>query len=108
MRVGLVRYYTFVWLLLHGIVVQGLTNWPLLDFITEVAIRTQRDISYQIPIDQDTHYGVSLSRLLFDVDGYVESSLVTTRSMLDVGVKILTIDLYWNQFTSKWQLCPAP
>lgn len=108
MRVGLVRYYTFLWLLLHGIVVQGLTNWPLLDFITEVAIRTQRDISYQIPIDQDTHYGVSLSRLLFDVDGYVESSLVTARSMLDVGVKILTIDLYWNQFTSKWQLCPAP
>lgn len=88
--------------------IRALENWPNLQFETEVAIRTQRDISYPVPIDQATHFGVSLSRLLFDPHGYVESASSLVRTLLNVGVKILTIDLYWNQYTSKWQLCPAP
>lgn len=85
-----------------------LLNWPLLSFETEVAIRAQRDTSYPIPIDQTTGFGVSLSSLLFNQDGYTNDTLPEIDNMLSSGARVFAIDLYWNNFTSKWQLCPGP
>ncbi|CAH6719212.1 maintenance of telomere capping protein 6 [[Candida] jaroonii] len=89
-------------------VVFALDNWPTLTFDAQVALRTQRDISWGIPIDQVGGFGVDLSSMLFDKEGYSYSSTTYFDALMTVGVSSLVIDLYWNNFTSKWQLCPAP
>lgn len=89
-------------------IVWGLVNWPVLTFDAQVAVRTQRDISWGIPIDQVGGFGVHLSNMLFDKEGYSSSSSSYIAALLNTGASSLVLDLYWNNFTSKWQLCPAP
>lgn len=85
-----------------------LDNWPSVSSQVEIAARAQRDISRYILIDQVTGMGVSLNRLVFDKEGYTPDALEDVGTLLDVGVQTLMVDLYWNEFTQKWQLCPAP
>lgn len=83
-------------------------DWPNLSPQIEIALRSQRDIGKYILIDQVTGMGVSLNTLVFDKDGYTLDALNDVSTLLDVGVQTLMINLYWNEFTQKWQLCPAP
>lgn len=85
----------------------SLNDWPRLSFESEVRIRSQRDLSYSRPIDQTTPYGMSL-KTLFDKHGYTPDSLSYITTMLEVGLSVLSVDLYYNNYTSNWQLCPAP
>ncbi|KAI5960989.1 MTC6 [Candida pseudojiufengensis] len=73
----------------------------------EVALRTQRDVSKPIPIDQLSVTGLSLSSI-FQEKGYTTDSLSDLVTALNKGSQVIMIDLYWNEFTSIWQLCPAP
>lgn len=73
-----------------------------------VASRTQRDISMTIPIGQTNNMGISLNSVLFEKVGYKSSSLEYIRLMLEGGLQTWMLDLYYNNATSKWQLCPAP
>ncbi|CAI5758564.1 unnamed protein product [Candida verbasci] len=71
------------------------------------ATRSQRDISRPIPIDQISAAGLSLTALFEDV-GYSLEALKDLTDLLNAGVRILMMDLYWNEFSFKWQLCPSP
>lgn len=73
-----------------------------------VAIRTQRDVSMNVPIDQTLSLGLSLSQAIFSEQGYTDSALQSVQTVLNLGVETLMLDLYWNEYISKWQLCPAP
>ena len=44
----------------------------------------------------------------FESEGYSSDSLSNLNGLLKENVDGVMIDLYWNEFTSKWQLCPAP
>lgn len=93
----------FLWLA----VAVALDNWPSLLSELEVAIRTQRDISSPIPVDQMLSFGVALSAV-FARHGYTSLAISIARNLFDVRVQSILVDLYWNEFTDKWQLCPGP
>lgn len=84
------------------------TNWPGLSTRAEQAYRAQRDIALGIPLDQLTPFGISANRLIFDVEGYSRDSLSTLNTVLNVGINAVMLDIYWNEYTKRWQLCPAP
>lgn len=86
----------------------GEDNWPVLSNEAQVAIRTQRDVSYAVPIDQSTNVGVSTTSLVFDTYGYSISAMPFINTLLNTGTKTLVFDIYYNNYTSRWQLCPAP
>ena len=86
----------------------NLTFWPEKPPQYTIAYRTQRDIALDVSIDEVTGIGVSLNRLVFDKKGYSRGSTEDVITLLNSGVQTLMIDLYWNQFTGKWQLCPVP
>lgn len=96
-----------LWLLLLPLCL-GETNWPSLSERADQAARAERDIGLDIPLDQQTPFGISANRLIFDVQGYSTDTLTTLHTVLSTGVNALMLDIYWNQFTNLWQLCPAP
>lgn len=71
-------------------------------------MRAERDISLDIPIDQHTPFGISANRVIFDVQGYNTGALSTLQTALNVGINSIMLDMYWNEYTGRWQLCPAP
>ncbi|RCK57763.1 Maintenance of telomere capping protein 6 [Candida viswanathii] len=83
------------------------SNWPSLNFTLEMATRSQRDIAKPLPLTQGTHVGIALSALFRNND-YTVDALSPLYDLLSGGNEALMIDLYWNEFTSQWQLCPAP
>lgn len=83
-------------------------TWVRDSSLIDMSIRSQRDVSQPIPIDQLTSVGFSLNTMLFNKDGYTLSALDDLKSYLDIGAQTLVVELYWNEFTQKWQLCPAP
>lgn len=86
----------------------SVNNWPDISPQIEIAQRSQRDVAKYILIDQVTGMGVSLNTLVFDKEGYTLDALNEVSTLLDVGVQTLMVNLYWNEFTQRWQLCPAP
>ncbi|CDK24905.1 unnamed protein product [Kuraishia capsulata CBS 1993] len=95
----------FFWLLRGGLCN---SEWPSLSATRATALRTQRDISKNISINEDVVIGARLSTLLWDVDGYQNSTLENVRNLLNVGVQALVLDVYLDESTLQWQLCPAP
>lgn len=83
-------------------------DWPGLSGRAQQASRAQRDIAMGIPLDQLTPFGISANRLIFDVEGYSRDSLSTLNTALNVGIDAVMLDIYWNEYTNRWQLCPAP
>lgn len=106
--VGVVSAVTLLALACLFQVAAALTNWPsLLDNLDD-AIRSERDILDSIPVDQLSGLGVSLNRLVFDSIGYTSALLDIVNSVLNVKSAPLALDLYYNEYTSAWQLCPEP
>lgn len=70
--------------------------------------RTERDISGRIPLSLENRWGVSLTPVVFSHMGYSDSALDKVLDILLGGVQTFMMDLYWNEFSNKWQLCPAP
>lgn len=91
-------------LMLHN---QTSVNQTALNETLDVAIRTQRDISKPVPLDQLAVTGTSLTTMFSNGD-YSLNSTSKLRDLLDTGMQAIMLDLYWNEFTSVWQLCPAP
>lgn len=73
-----------------------------------VAWRAQRDVSMNVPIDQQNTLGVSLNEVIFNELGYNMNSMNVIGSLLSIGVQTMMVDFYWNEYTTTWQLCPAP
>ncbi|KAI5948692.1 MTC6 [Candida theae] len=86
---------------------QTSTNLTTLNDTLDVAIRTQRDISRPVPLDQLAVTGMSLTNMFLN-DDYSSDGISSLRDLLDSGMQAIMVDLYWNEFTSVWQLCPAP
>ncbi|CAD1812284.1 putative integral membrane protein [Candida parapsilosis] len=86
---------------------QTSVNQTALNETLDVAIRTQRDISKPVPLDQLAVTGTSLTTMFSNGD-YSLNSTSKLRDLLDTGMQAIMLDLYWNEFTSVWQLCPAP
>lgn len=101
---------SFLLIVVHFVlaVSYNLTFWPERPPQYTIVSRTQRDLALDISIDEVTGVGVSLNRLVFDKKGYSRGSTEDVITLLKAGVQTLMIDLYWNQFTRKWQLCPVP
>ncbi|KAF6010416.1 hypothetical protein HII13_003191 [Brettanomyces bruxellensis] len=80
--------------------------WPNLSSTRAVAIRTQRDISENATIIDDVVVGVNITSTVFESFGYTSESLAEINTLLDVGVQALYIDLYYNEYSRDWSLCP--
>lgn len=102
----MLRLCLVVWLYIWS--VSAFENWPYLSEQQDDALRTQRDMAEDIPLDQLSFSGVSLNQLVFDPLGYNSDALNQVLSLLNVKTGALMLDLYWNEFTQTWQLCPAP
>lgn len=81
-------------------------SWPYLSPSRAIAIRTQRDIFANNSIAYNVLPGVDLSTVLFEPFGYNATSLATFQSLLQVGFQTFVIDLYYNELTKTWLLCP--
>ncbi|ODQ79903.1 hypothetical protein BABINDRAFT_36838 [Babjeviella inositovora NRRL Y-12698] len=87
-------------------VAADIVNWPQLSNQQLVAQRAQRDVSSNITIDQFGLMGVNLNTVLFDEFGYTSNVLLNVTTLLNVGVLVMEMDLYWNELSLVWQLCP--
>lgn len=101
------------WLGLYAVLVlltgaAALSNWTALAEQYDNAFRAQRDISKAIPIDQLALFGISLNTVVFDAEGYSTDAIALVTDLLEASVDTFMLDLYWNEFTQCWQLCPAP
>lgn len=83
-------------------------NWTLLSGIYNYAYEAQSELLEQVPVDQVTSFGVSINNVIFNQLGYTFPAIWAMQKVLALLVSVLTLDIYWNEFTSKWQLCPAP
>ncbi|ODQ66630.1 hypothetical protein NADFUDRAFT_82392 [Nadsonia fulvescens var. elongata DSM 6958] len=82
------------------------TTWPSLQPNILTGRRAQRDISWNVSIDQLVYFHASLTSVVFRENGYIWDSISSIRDLLNVGVQGLIIDAYWNEGNSNWQLCP--
>lgn len=83
-------------------------NWTQLLSTYAGSFLVERDFSAQIPVDQITSVGISLNELLFNQMGYTWLSLKVLQEILAQLVGVVSMNVYWNEFTGKWQICPAP
>lgn len=72
------------------------------------AMRSQRDVSLNETIADIVVFGVNLNNALLNHNGYINDSLLDISNLLNIGAQILEIDLYYNERSHYWQLCPAP
>ncbi|KAI5278502.1 hypothetical protein KEM54_004561, partial [Ascosphaera aggregata] len=69
---------------------------------------SQRDVSSQIPINYTPHVSVALTPACFGNGNYTnEAASLCVSNLLASGFRRFFIDVYWNQRTRQWQLCPV-
>ncbi|RKP30939.1 hypothetical protein METBISCDRAFT_26984 [Metschnikowia bicuspidata] len=83
-------------------------NWTTFYSSYAAALVAQRDLAVLIPIDQISSVGVSLNQVVFSQMGYTWLALPVVRSVLQQLVGVLVLDVYFNEYTAQYQLCPAP
>lgn len=81
-------------------------TWPILAPHRANAIRAQRDISANSSVLDTVGSGIALKTVLFEPLGYNSSSLDSLDILLNVGVQTFLLDLYYNEATHSWLLCP--
>lgn len=97
-----------MWWLVAFIVAVSASNWPDASSAIDSASRAQRDISMDIPLNHLTSLGLSINNIIFNHEGYQTAALSNLDQVLRDGINILMLDVYWNEYTLSWQLCPAP
>ncbi len=80
---------------------------PALTYNSGIAILSQRDASYNTSILELPTLGIRLKSVLFHNDEYTITSINQLRNVLDMGLGVLAIDLYWDETELIWQLCPV-
>lgn len=71
------------------------------------AQQSQRDIAFNVSVAQNQYLGIDLTTTLFQTYGYTTQALLYVTDLLDLGYRALFCDVFWNEATLKWQLCPA-
>ncbi|KAK9249152.1 hypothetical protein V1506DRAFT_527167 [Lipomyces tetrasporus] len=81
-------------------------NWPSLALSDEYAIRSQRDLTLNVSIDQLVNPAINLNTVLLEPLNYTSNTLTNFAAIIRRGASRVFLDLYWNSRTSNWQLCP--
>lgn len=81
-------------------------DWPNLPPNRVVAARTQRDVAANVSLAMQSFRGVDLQSVFFEPKNYNQSSFDTMQTLFDVGFNAFVLDLYYNNYTSTWGLCP--
>lgn len=82
--------------------------WPEVLDRQDVALRLERDLTRPVPINLLSHIGINLTLVVFAKSGVSLQSMTEVLNLLTTGVQAYTVNLYWNEFSEKWQLCPVP
>lgn len=82
-------------------------QWPGMSRMMEAATRAERDVSYNVSIDQLTYKGAELTPLVFNTYGYTQEGIIQAIYLLQSGITSLGLDIYWNDKEQFWQLCPV-
>ncbi|KAI5288922.1 hypothetical protein KEM52_000984 [Ascosphaera acerosa] len=70
-------------------------------------MQSQRDVSFQVPINYVPHPSVALTPACFAHGNYTSEAITRCVSnLLASGLRRFFIDLYWNPHSLRWQLCP--
>ncbi|KAK9239741.1 hypothetical protein V1525DRAFT_397515 [Lipomyces kononenkoae] len=81
-------------------------NWPFLNLSDIYAIRSQRDLTLNVSIDQLVNPGINLNTVLLEPLNYTSSALSNFAAIIQRGVTRVFLDIYWNNISKTWQLCP--
>ncbi|KAK9468519.1 hypothetical protein V1512DRAFT_203691 [Lipomyces arxii] len=81
-------------------------EWPVLSMSDVLAIRSQRDFTRNVSIDQFSIPGVNLNAVLLQPLNYTSSVLSNVENIFRWGASRIFVDLYWNWRTNTWQICP--
>src|SRR5271156_5080402 len=76
------------------------------DSILQEALLVQRDISLDIPISHILLPGVNLTASWFWDREYSLDNVTSVTSLFYYGYRRFGLDLWWNNDTSSFQLCP--
>ncbi|KAF2723372.1 hypothetical protein K431DRAFT_337609 [Polychaeton citri CBS 116435] len=75
---------------------------------TFIALLSQRDLSFEVPINFVTLPGVSLAAACFGNRRYEDAAAAKCMSnLLATGFRRLDVDLYWDASRLVWSLCPV-
>ncbi|KAH8705654.1 lectin C-type domain protein [Talaromyces proteolyticus] len=84
------------------------SNTSLLTDLFWVNLLSQRDVSFQVPINYVTQPAIALTAACFgdkSYDGAAGSSCLS--DLLTVGYRRFIVDIYWSHENQKWLLCPV-
>ncbi|KAK9375132.1 uncharacterized protein V1513DRAFT_443828 [Lipomyces chichibuensis] len=81
-------------------------NWPSLTLSDEYAIRSQRDLTLNVSIDQLVNLAINLNSVLLEPLNYTSDTLSNFATIVRRGATRVFLDIYWNSRTRIWQLCP--
>lgn len=71
------------------------------------ALLSQRDVAYNISVDQLTTLGINMSSAVFNEYGYTTEALDVFKRVLGSGYRSIYLNLYWNEDLNEFQLCPG-
>ena len=72
----------------------------------QASILVQRDISLDIPISHILLPGINLTASWFWTQTYTVDNITAISDLFDMGYRRFELDLYWNNNTSVFQVCP--
>jgi len=70
------------------------------------ALLVQRDISLDIPISHILLPGINLTTSWFWTKNYTVDNITAITDLFNMGYRRFGLDVYWNNATSSFQLCP--
>lgn len=71
------------------------------------ALLSQRDVAYNISVDQLTTLGINMSSAVFSEYDYTTEALEVFQRVLGSGYRSIYLNMYWNHETSDFQVCPG-
>jgi hypothetical protein len=77
------------------------------DITIGVALLTQRDVSLDVPISHILVPGINLTSSWFWTRNYTVGNVTAISDLYDMGYRRFELDLWWNNATASFQLCPV-
>ncbi|KAK9477946.1 hypothetical protein V1514DRAFT_332417 [Lipomyces japonicus] len=81
-------------------------NWGQLYPYDVYGIRSQRDLTLNVSMNQNVWPAVNLNSVLFDTLNYTYDAMANIPALVTRGASRLFINLYWNSKKNQFQFCP--
>ncbi|KAK9383862.1 uncharacterized protein V2V93DRAFT_320068 [Kockiozyma suomiensis] len=81
-------------------------QWPSTSSTDIYAIRSQRDLTLNVSMDQLIYPAINLNTVLLEPLNYTYDVLASFTDLVSWGASRFFLDLYWNDKKSRWQVCP--